>query len=215
MKKTYLAVSALLMLTVTACGADKPTLSAQTTNTSVSTANNTTVSNSDGNVTSAESAPAISLSSFTEAKSSGISVSTPTGWDVTPIQGGDYMGWELTNPKDSSQKIKIIRSSCVGCTMASDGSVQAKLAIPVKVSNITSTSDSNHVVNYTFSPKSSTNNTNNMTNTTTGSEITENEGTGMVVVSHDSSGYGSIEVVLPASESAIAKQVISSFEFSH
>lgn len=107
------------------------------------------------------------------------------------------MGWQLTNPSDPNQQVKIITSGCVGCTMTSNGSVDAKQVIPEKNAHITSASDKNYIVNYTFPAADSS-----------------NTGNGVISVSHDSSGYGSIEVILPASEQTMANQIIESFKLT-
>jgi hypothetical protein len=200
--KTYVSLSLLLaLLTATACGTDKPAATpGNATANTVSSTNDTANATNDtanSNSSTTGNASSISLTPFQQAEASGIHVTTPAGWNEEPLHGGDYIGWQLTNPNDSNQQVKIITSSCVGCTTAPDGSVQAKLVIPEKNAQITKTSDNQYIANFTF-PTSTNSNT----------------GTGVVAVSHDSSGYGSIEIVLPASEQALAQQIIDSFQLS-
>ncbi len=198
MNKMYKSASLLLVCcTLTACSTSQPAAAPAptTTNQSNVTTNDTSAnsSNSSLNGTTVTN----TLSAFAPAATYGIHVDTPSGWTISPIHGGDYTGWKLTNPNDSNQQISIVTSGCVGCSTASDGSHQAKLIIPEQNAKVTATNDNGYSVNYGFSQANN-----------------PNSGVGIATVSHNATGYAYVEALLPPSNSTMATQIVSSFQLS-
>lgn len=192
---TTLVTSALLVLP-TACGPSSGS-SGQGTGSSnqTSTVNNTTANNATANNSTASGQTGqsgLQLQPFTDSQT-GITVQVPVGWTQSSITGGDYTGWQFVNPKDSTQIVKIIRSSCVGCYEL-NGTPNPKQPIPEKnATNVTVLPDG-LTATYDY--------------TATGNS---NPGMGALTVTKNSSGYGYVEVLLPASDSSIAAQILKSF----
>ncbi|QRF22712.1 DUF4850 domain-containing protein [Alicyclobacillus sp. TC] len=160
-------------------------------------------SNSNSNTTNTTNTNADnsnSLTAFQAGQSYGIQVQVPTGWTSHPLKGnaqGDTTGWVLTDPNDSSSKITIAYSACVGCYMGANGQPNLKQVIPVSNATVVSTSADAHTLSYNYSPSG-----------------TSNEGWGEIIASNNQSGYAYIDVVLPSSEQTLATSILQSFQFS-
>ncbi len=195
-----ISVAACLLVvcsTITACSTNNQPAAAPPSTTNQSNSTNPTTNSTIANTTATGTNSSDLLAAYEPAATYGINVQTPTGWTSTPVQGGDFSGWKLTNPTDSNEQVIIVNSGCVGCTADSSGSDDAKLAIPEQGAHIASTTNNGHVVNYSFTKPGNPYN-----------------GTGTVIVSHNKSGYAYVETLLPAAEQAMASQIVGSFQLS-
>lgn len=196
---TTLVTSALLVLP-TACGPTTspsnqttPAVPGNSTNNNTTSSGNNTGSNAtSNNSTGHTSQSSIQLKAFSDSQT-GISVQVPAGWTQSTITGGDYTGWQFVNPQDSTQIVKIIRSSCVGCA-ENNGKPDPKQPIPeTNATNVTVSSDG---LTATYDYTASGN---------------PNPGMGSLTVTTNSSGYGYVEVLLPSSDASVASQILKSF----
>lgn len=201
MMKLYVPVSVLsLCLLVTACGTSQGVggttppqstgISNNTTNTSSSTTNSTS--------STTTSSGQIQLTPFQPAENSGLSVKVPQGWTTSTFTGGDYSGWKLTDPNNSNNQVIVVGSTCVGCYTNAQNLSDPKLVIPEANANVLATGDNGNSVQYSFTKKNNS-----------------DTGLGKVIVSTDKSGYGYVEVLLPASEQVEASQILDSFAYTH
>lgn len=126
-----------------------------------------------------------------------INVLVPVGWIKSPHEGGDFGGYQFTNPNDTNEQMLTVYSACAGCGYP-NADPEAKpdpiSLIPHETSQIY-LYQSGLAAGYTYYP--------------TGNS---NTGDGVVKMVRRE-GYAYVEIVLPNSEKSIATKVLNSFQF--
>ncbi|MBX5437224.1 MAG: hypothetical protein IRZ33_08400 [Alicyclobacillaceae bacterium] len=141
-----------------------------------------------------QSAPPGGGGSFSEVAVGEARVRVPAGWTGTRLGGGDWSGWRYHNPAHPNQEVVVVFSGCVGCYMDAQGNPNPRQVIPASNASVVETLNHGLSVRYRVPPGKN-----------------PYEGAGMVTITQDMSGYGYVEVYLPADKSALAAQILDSF----
>ncbi|KPV40848.1 hypothetical protein [Alicyclobacillus ferrooxydans] len=213
MRKLVLGIAATACLVVTGCGAG-PTgqempvnngLSTTGTGSNQITTGNTTTPSTTNSATtnsmtnSAGSGSASdSLRPYTGFQSQGLTVSVPQGWNSSTTTGGDYEAVTFTNPSNPKEQVRVLYSTCVGCYMGSSGKPDpTKVIGETNPSNVQVSGPGGSIANYTFSTSDS-----------------PYQGTGMVQLSTNESGYAEIDITVSQPNQQLRDAIMKSFHYA-
>ncbi|RIV18561.1 hypothetical protein D2Q93_14000 [Alicyclobacillaceae bacterium I2511] len=138
----------------------------------------------------------VQLKPFQDTQGTGLAAQIPAGWTSSRINGGNYGGWKFVNPQDANQQVVLVKSACVGCYMV-NGKPDPKQPIPEQNATGITLTNQGLTATYQFTKQGN-----------------PNTGWGLLTVTSNASGYGYIQVLLPASDLAVAQQILTSFHFS-